>query len=481
MNQRILLQLCSEVLSELRHGNTAADRVLSGYFRERRFIGAKERRFISESYYHSIRHLRRIDEAIYSAFDGTPIAAENMASGFPVSSPKAASYWNYQGPKVSDKKVKAARFHERTVDTLRAGVAAIELDYIEAREVGIELDRCWPKSKVQRRKPTIDAFERMISRAVEVAELYKKPRKPTEVERAVSFPSWLWPQIIEGKEPEEVQLVGESLNQQAPFCIRVNSLRATVDEAYAALDEAQISYTKIPQVPEGIEFEKRLARSALPEIVPGWFEPQDAGSQLLGLYCPVKAGDKVIDACAGGGGKALHLAARMKNEGQIYALDIDARRLANLGRRKERAGATIINTDVTVNDKGIPKQNSQLKEANLVLIDAPCSGTGTIRRNPEAKWRLTPAFLEELKETQLRLLDYWARYVSPGGHLVYATCSLLAVENELQIKKFLDQHSEFKLVKPAEYTGPVHEETFLQLSPFKHQTDGFFAACLQRT
>src|SRR5690606_6175620 len=170
----------------------------------------------------------------------------------------------------------------------------------------------------------------------------------------------------------------------------------------------------------------------------GWFEVQDASSQLVAEYLDVKPGMRVVDACAGAGGKTLHLACLMENKGQLIALDIYANKLNELKRRAKRAEAFNIETRLVDSTKVIKKLHDK---ADRVLIDAPCSGLGVLKRNPDAKWKLQPEFIENIKKTQQELLQQYARMVKPGGQMVYATCSVLPSENEKQVEGFLTSES----------------------------------------
>jgi 16S rRNA (cytosine967-C5)-methyltransferase len=199
---------------------------------------------------------------------------------------------------------------------------------------------------------------------------------------------------------------------------------------------------------------------------------------LVALFCGVRPGMTVVDACAGGGGKTIHLGALMENDGVIHAMDIDPDRMAPLVRRAGRAGLTIH----SLGHRYAPDGSivSAPEAADLVLLDVPCSGTGVLRRNPENRWRLSHERLETLRQTQQRLLDMWAPRVRPGGVLVYATCSLLEVENAMQVDAFLERHPEFTREAPEGFTGPVDAKGDLRTAPHTEGCDGFYAARLRR-
>jgi len=258
-----------------------------------------------------------------------------------------------------------------------------------------------------------------------------------------------------------------ALNQLANVVLRVNTLKATKEQVQKALQELEIETETIKGYPQALKLTKRANVFISDAFKKGWFEVQDASSQKVAKFLNPKPGTKVVDACAGAGGKSLHLAALMENKGQIIALDIYENKLKELKRRAKRNGAHNIETRTIDSTKVIKKL---LEKADKVLIDAPCSGLGVLKRNPDAKWKLQPEFLENLKNTQKELLDSYSRMVKPGGQMVYATCSILPSENENQITAFLERESgkDFKFVK---------EE---KVSPNESGFDGFYMALLQK-
>ncbi len=258
-----------------------------------------------------------------------------------------------------------------------------------------------------------------------------------------------------------------ALNEQAKVILRVNPLKTDVKELQKALKESDIATHPIKGIPHALELFERANVFTTQAFKDGWFEVQDASSQKVAQLLDPKPGMRVVDACAGAGGKALHIASLMENKGNVIAMDIYDNKLAELKKRAKRNGAHNIETRLIESTKTIKKL---IEKADKVLIDAPCSGLGVLRRNPDAKWKLQPEFLDEIRSTQSQLLDSYSRMVKPGGQLVYATCSILPSENELQIKDFLTRESgkEFILEK---------EET---LWPSKTGYDGFYIARLTK-
>lgn len=237
-----------------------------------------------------------------------------------------------------------------------------------------------------------------------------------------------------------------ALNKQAPVVLRSNRLKTSPKELQITLDEEQIAAKLLPDYPDALELYERKDVFKTEAFKKGFFEVQDASSQKIAYALDVKEGMRVVDTCAGAGGKSLHLAALMENKGQIIALDIYANKLKELKRRAKRAKAHNIETRHIDSTKVIKKLHDS---ADRVLIDAPCTGLGVLRRNPDAKWKLSPEFIKEITDKQSQILEQYSRIVKSGGKLVYATCSILPSENQDQIKKFLatEEGKKFNLTK----------------------------------
>jgi len=229
---------------------------------------------------------------------------------------------------------------------------------------------------------------------------------------------------------------------------------------------------------------KKPALQNLPLFKEGAIEVQDEGSQLLAQIVGAKRGEMVADFCAGAGGKTLALGAAMRNTGRLYAFDVSEKRLSKLKPRLARSGLSNVHPVVIAHENDA-KVKRLVAKMDRVLIDAPCSGLGTLRRNPDMKWRQTPETVAELNVKQASILASAARLVKPGGRLVYATCSLLDEENEVIATQFLNAHADFRLVPMkdvlAEQKIPLDMQDYLKMGPHSHQTDGFFAAVFERT
>ncbi|WP_110187286.1 RsmB/NOP family class I SAM-dependent RNA methyltransferase [Pokkaliibacter plantistimulans] len=301
---------------------------------------------------------------------------------------------------------------------------------------------------------------------------------------AGSLPAWLEMQVEEQYDDGAENLIKAS-TRAAEMDLRVNAAKGVSREAVLKQLELQhILAAPTPWSPWGIRLNKHLPinRNALFEN--GTLEVQDEGSQVVALLANAQSGQTVIDFCAGAGGKTLVLGSQMQSRGRLVAMDVNERRLNNLRPRLKRAGLDNVQT-VLLKDEQDPYLSRWQAKADLLLIDAPCSGTGTLRRNPDLKWRLTPESLERLQATQQRILAAASQLVKSGGEMVYATCSLLASENQQQVQAFMDAHPEFSLVpvqSRLQQLGIKLKTTspWLQLLPSQHGCDGLFVAILRK-
>ncbi len=297
------------------------------------------------------------------------------------------------------------------------------------------------------------------------------------------LPQWLYDKLIVQYGEDQTMRMAEALNRPAPLDLRVNSLKATREEVIAELKLAPIACEPMPFAPLGLRVQKKPSLQNLPLFKSGAIEVQDEGSQLLSQIVGAKRGEMVTDFCAGAGGKSLALGAMMRNSGRLYAFDISDKRLAKLKPRLARSGLSNVHP-VRIAHENDTKIKRLAGKMDRVLVDAPCSGLGTLRRNPDIKWRQSPESVLELQQKQAAILSSAARMVKPGGRLVYATCSLLREENEVVVLQFLAAHPDFDLVPMkdvlAEQKIPLEMQDYLILLPHVHRTDGFFAAVLAR-
>ena len=298
----------------------------------------------------------------------------------------------------------------------------------------------------------------------------------------LDLPDWLLERLLAQYGPDETRALTAALNQPATLDLRVNTLKAARDDAATCLAEEGFPVEATPFSPTGLRRRERAPLFNTRCFKDGLIEVQDEGSQLLSLLVEPRRNEMVVDFCAGAGGKTLHLATLMANTGSVYAFDVSARRLERLKPRLRRAGLHNVRSVVIAHERDARVLRLAGK-IDRVLVDAPCSGTGTLRRNPDIKWRAID--VEKLVATQRAILAAASTLVKPGGRLVYATCSLLRAENEDVIADFLAGHPDFVIVPAADVLARRHvaltpDSEFLQLLPHRQGTDGFFAAVLER-
>ena len=268
----------------------------------------------------------------------------------------------------------------------------------------------------------------------------------------------------------------------APLDLRVNPLKSTREGVLRALRDLGLQAEPCRMAPHGVRVNERLSLASLPMLKSGEVEIQDEGSQLVAMLVDARPGERVVDFCAGAGGKTLAIAAQMANKGHVIACDVLANRLKRGAERFRRAGLHNIETKplTSEKDRWVKRHKAAF---DRVLVDAPCSGVGTWRRNPDARWRALGSRLDALAPLQASVLASAARLVKPGGRLVYATCSMLPEENEEQVAAFLNAHPTFHVVPLREAAPRLSDSAhpdFLSLTPARHDTDGFFAAVMQR-
>ena len=467
------LQAAIDLLHAIHAGSAPADRATAAFFRNRRYIGAKDRREVLDRAYAVLRRRAALD------------------------------WW-------IDKSGQAPRDRDRA--RLIASLALLD---------GWSPDRIAGSFDGGPYRPeALDDAERHIAKAV-AGKKIETPEQPSDVRN--EYPGWITPYLE--------QRFGDRLDEEmraaigtAATDLRVNTLKATREEAIAALAKEGVEATPTKLSPVGLRVDGRTPLATMQVFKDGLIEVQDEGSQLVALLTDAGPGMRVADFCAGAGGKTLAIAAQMQNKGKIVACDVLEGRIDRAAVRFTRAGVH------NVERRALSSERDQWVKRHAgtfdrVLVDAPCTGTGTWRRNPDAKWKLKPEDLAELTEVQRSILDSAWRLVKPGGRLIYATCSLLAEENEAQVEAFLAAHADFRLVPidsvwreavatPAPHTtvipAPEPGSTgkasadpsmdpgsgagvtcgsgvvagvslpTLSLTPAQHGTDGFFAALLER-
>ena len=314
----------------------------------------------------------------------------------------------------------------------------------------------WKKVKYKK----FDEFD-----GIKIGRILSKLDKKTFPTKAIehSVPDWL-AGLFEKELGAKWEKEMSALNEQAPVILRANSLKISAENLVEILKEEGVNSFVLRGYPDAVQLEEKKNVFLTSAFKEGFFEVQDASSQKIAELLDVKEGMRVVDVCAGAGGKTLHIAALMKNKGQIIALDIYEWKLAELKRRAKRAGAFNIETRFIEDNKVIKRLHNT---ADRLLIDAPCSGLGVLKRNPDSKWKIDEDFINRIKTEQENILQNYSKILKKGGKMVYATCSILPSENGEQVRKFLAENTEFALLK---------EENIMPSDGY----DGFYMALIER-
>ena len=298
------------------------------------------------------------------------------------------------------------------------------------------------------------------------------------------FPEWLMEKLKSFMTDAEILALGRGMQNPAPLDLRINTIRTSCEEVLHSLESEGISAQPTPYSPTGIRLKNKLSLNRHALFLSGKVEVQDEGSQLICYLVAPRRHEMIVDFCAGSGGKALLLGALMQNHGRVYAFDVSDKRLLNLKPRLKRSGLSNVHPQRIAheNDAKIKRLAGKI---DRVLVDAPCSGTGTLRRNPDLKWRQSAQSIIELKQKQALILEHAASLLKPGGRLVYATCSILPEENEEIVDSFIKDHLQFKQIHCggilAQQSIALDTGIFLRILPHTHHTDGFFAAVMEKS
>ena len=431
--------LVLEIAAEARAEWAYTSDVIARAFRTHRELGSGERRVASETIYGLVRWHRRLEAIV-----------EDLERG------------------SRGKKVEPVAPHVRDELLLLA---------YEARQ-GIDATVLADEASKLLRAPVVP--ERL---AGEDAGLGASEGLDREALRR-SYPTWLLERFVSDLGEAEALALADALNRRAPLAVRVNSARIDRTALQARLTAEGVVTSETPLSPMGLLFETRVNAFGLPSFRDGLFEVMDEGSQLVAEAVAPPPRGRVADACAGAGGKTLALAALLGGGGRLLALDTAGKKLEELRRRARRAGLSNVVAREITPGKPLPGE-AKLDGWDRVLVDAPCSGLGTLRRNPEARWRMTARDLDSFPARQLGLMVDYAPLVAVGGRLIYATCTVLSAENERVVERFLSERPDFIPMPLKEIFGRERAErlgdgTNLRLGPQRHDTDGFFAAILRR-
>lgn len=434
-NSRIqsTIELMDEILAAWHsEKRIPADKIIDRYFKTRRFIGSKDRAYIGELAYWILRHL-----ALLRHF----------------SKPEA---------------------HPDQGIVLVATALLLRGEYtLSEIRVICDGDKYSPRSLTQSEIKTLR----------EIPD-YPVPTSDLPEHVRLNYPEWMGGILTEAFGAQKEKAL-RALNEQATTDLRVNTLKTTRKELMKRLTEEGFDCTITQTSPIGIRLRKRAPIFTSSAFKQGHFEVQDEGSQMVAGLVSAEAGMKVIDFCAGAGGKTLAIAAQMQNKGRVMAWDVSQKRLTQIKERLKRAGVDNVQVHVleSENDAFIKRHKAS---ADRVLVDAPCSGTGTWRRNPDLKWRFTPQDLAEVTALQTSILQSAARLVKPGGWLIYATCSILKCENDAQAEIFLKSNPNFRVVCAEKVwnknlsNDADGKVSYLSIAPHQDGVDGFFAAVFER-
>jgi len=299
----------------------------------------------------------------------------------------------------------------------------------------------------------------------------------------LSLPDWLYDRLVAETSEQHVVAFGRAMLKSAPLDLRVNTLLADRELVLRELRDGGFNASPMRYSPVGIRIAGKPAINRHALFASGAIEVQDEGSQLLGYLVAPKRREMVVDFCAGAGGKTLLMGAMMQSQGRLYAFDVSEKRLKNLYPRLKRSRLSNVHPQLIASENDI-KIKRLAGKIDRVLVDAPCSGLGTLRRNPDLKWRQSPQSISELAEKQKAILAAAASLLKPGGRLVYATCSVLGQENHEIVEQFLANHAGFEEISAGLVLAESHidldNDRYLQLFPHLHETDAFFAAIMQR-
>ncbi len=435
IREDLVTQACLEVYSAIRHDGRLADRALEYALRKKSNLYSNERRAVAERIYALLRRQITVDHLLETArpsLVGVNTTAKDLLRL------SASRVLMGEDPVAVARSLLLTHEDAQTLQSLPAAAAAIEA-------------------------------------------LPREQRFPI----AASLPAFI-AEKFRAEFGDDAEVAVEAMNERAPLTARVNTLKTDREGLIQRLRDEGVECRPTPLSPLGVLMETRINAFSLETFKEGFFELQDEGSQLLGMLVdPMPT--RVVDACAGAGGKTLQLAAEMGNRGELFALDVAEGRLEDLRKRARRAGVHNVRVRAIAPEEpqALEQLHDLVEKADRVMVDAPCSGTGTFRRKPDARYRLSPEALEEHIARQKRLLSQFAALVKPGGRLIYGTCSVLRAENEDVVEDFLARHPDFQVKPVADELGPelgaqVSREGFLRLWPHLHGTDGFFGAILIR-
>lgn len=485
MNLSTLIKHSSHLLKIVTKSNNPADSIIQKYLREKKFIGSKERRFITELTYTSLRSLLLVQylyKKIIADMDYKQVVKEQEESlflfsllGLIISDLISPERNSFKFSLLYDKILKNSNeFHKELSDII--------LDNFTFAQPDVFINKI------------IAEFENLNKL---VNTIIKSNTQPSEMDfECLSYRYSIPPLILKslyhnGYYKKNLELISETANylmSSAKLNLRVNTLKSDRNKVLESLRKADIDAQPTQYSPDGIIINQRLNLYELSEFKSGLLEIQDEGSQLISLSLAPDEKSDILDACTGAGGKALHLASITKNNSKIISVDINQHKLFELQKRAKRADAKSIQA---IHYKMFARLQSSRQKMlfDYVLIDAPCSGTGTVRRSPWLKYHITAKTILKRQKNQLEILEYYSKFVKENGVLLYSTCSLLPEENEIVIDKFLEKHTEFSpdpiyphLMKFGIEIPYLNKNDFMMsILPSILNCDGFFVARMKKT
>ncbi len=422
MSSRALFRHAIDLLHTVINGQQPADKQMEQYFRDHRNLGVRDRGFVAETVYGCLRRRRFLE---YMA-DATPADPEDQVSIYLL----ATQGWSTRA-----------------------------------------LEDAGYRPAIKGNTGALRDFAARLRNHVELP-----------LGARTDLPDWLLNKLLAHYGEPETLTLAAALNQPATLDLRVNTLKATRAEVMEKLAAEGYPVEATPYSPVGLRRRERAPLFKTASFQEGLFEVQDEGSQLLSLLLEPRRHEMVVDFCAGAGGKTLHLGALMANSGSLYAFDVAAKRLERLKPRSTRAGLDNVRAVAIAHERDVRVQRLAGK-VDRVLVDAPCSGTGTLRRNPDSKWREPD--MVQITAAQRRILAAAATLVKPGGRLIYATCSLLPEENDDVVGEFLQHQQEFSVLPASDILARRNvalalTDDALRLTPQHHHTDGFYALVMER-
>ena len=500
MKLSALLGHSSELLRIIRKSYQPSDFIMSDYFRKKKYIGSSERRFLSELVYSVLRGYSLFEYCMNNSISkfGNELSEEQIDNELLISVTATYLFELKSHSELVPKSNDDYQWIFRPSQLLKKFIEIDNDNFLQHITEALAEKANISKNSIEDYFHLIKiTYEELDNQAQKIKENKENitPDDLQVISQRYSLPSWILESWLNNSfnrmRFDDMCNLSESLLYPAPLTIRVNLSYITREEVIDTFIKNEIDCKACMHSLSGIILKKRTQLNTLDIFKKGLIEVQDEGSQIIGYALNPEENEKILDACAGAGGKTLHIADIQKNACEIVASDVDYRKLEELIKRAKRSGFNSIRTQNLSNLEKFSLRSEKglrFEVFDRVLVDAPCSGLGTVRRMPMQKWRLTPELLKKHSDKQLKILKYYSQFVKDGGILLYSTCSLMSEENEEVVDKFLSQNINFKPypLEPAfdrfniEISGLEKDSYMLRLSPDKYGCDGFFMAKMIR-